>query len=158
MVRACVDDTEGNTTTPYKYFNQSWCSWVCSSQFVSHLFRFVLLATHSSISITDAVLGSALCLPSLPSCTVKVVTWDDNTGSMVPFGSNRTYAKEELEGRGGGKSAFRPAFFSCLLEFSFRPDYVGVVHGNRHPTRLSPHNQLYPACVAFLLTLYPVRP
>ncbi|CAM9320873.1 unnamed protein product [Ectocarpus sp. 12 AP-2014] len=32
----------------------------------------------------------------------EVVTWDDNTGSMVPFGSNRTYAKEELEGRGGG--------------------------------------------------------
>lgn len=32
-----------------------------------------------------------------------MVTWDDNTGSMVPFGSNRTYAKEELEGRGSGE-------------------------------------------------------
>lgn len=34
----------------------------------------------------------------------KVVTWDDETGSMFPFGSNRTYAKEELEGRGTGAS------------------------------------------------------
>eukprot|EP00904_Undaria_pinnatifida_P001070 jgi/Undpi1/10964/HiC_scaffold_30.g13265.m1 len=32
----------------------------------------------------------------------EVVTWDDATGSMVPFGSNRTYAREETEGGGTG--------------------------------------------------------
>ena len=41
-------------------------------------------------------------------CDQKVVTWDDATGSMVPFGSNRTYAREETEGGGTGKSSVRP--------------------------------------------------
>lgn len=34
---------------------------------------------------------------------VEVVTWDDLTGSMVPFGKNRTYAKEEIDGGGSGE-------------------------------------------------------
>ncbi|CAM9475934.1 unnamed protein product [Pylaiella littoralis] len=32
----------------------------------------------------------------------EVVSWNDESGSMVPFGSNRTFAKEELEGTGSG--------------------------------------------------------
>eukprot|EP00752_Nemacystus_decipiens_P016381 g14643.t1 len=45
----------------------------------------------------------------------EVVTWDDNTGSMVPFGSNRTYAKEELEGRGDGTRRLFYVVFDILL-------------------------------------------
>lgn len=33
----------------------------------------------------------------------QVVTWDDLTGSMVPFGHNRTYAREELDREGAGE-------------------------------------------------------
>lgn len=33
----------------------------------------------------------------------EVVTWDDDTGSMVPFGSNRTWARKEAEDGGTGR-------------------------------------------------------
>lgn len=48
------------------------------------------------------------CLHDCPPfvfCAVQVVTWNDETGSMVPFGHNRTHAKEEVEGTGDGTSA-----------------------------------------------------
>lgn len=36
----------------------------------------------------------------------KVVTWNDATGTMVPFGHNRSSAKEEIEGGGSGEPSF----------------------------------------------------
>eukprot|EP00903_Cladosiphon_okamuranus_P009258 g8834.t1 len=45
----------------------------------------------------------------------EVVTWDDNSGSMVPFGNNRTYAKEELEGKGDGTRRLFYVVFDILL-------------------------------------------
>lgn len=43
----------------------------------------------------------------MPHCIVsKVVTWNDATGTMVPFGHNRASAKEEIEGGGSGESSY----------------------------------------------------
>lgn len=41
-------------------------------------------------------------------CVPEVVTWDDDTGSMVPFGSNRTWAKKEAEDGGIGRLSTCP--------------------------------------------------
>ncbi|CAM9127479.1 unnamed protein product [Scytosiphon promiscuus] len=51
-------------------------------------------------SLTPHILAGV----SAQKCIIdgEVVTWNDELGNMVPFGSNRTYAKEELEGRGSG--------------------------------------------------------
>lgn len=50
---------------------------------------------------------SFFCMCVCFFCVLKVVTWDDTTGSMVPFGNNRTYAREEMEGRSSGMLTFQ---------------------------------------------------
>lgn len=54
---------------------------------------------------TSGGIGNPVCRRCLVWMKRKVVCWDDCTGSMVPFGHNRTYAKEELEGGGTGTGA-----------------------------------------------------
>lgn len=45
-----------------------------------------------------------------------MVTWDDGAGKMMPFGHNRTYAKEEADGEGSGGCPFMAvASFGVML-------------------------------------------